>query len=159
MRDNQIPAAAPAPTAANPVWIKLQVETARNYLGWATAGGVVAVYQPSASAGKPKSAEDFSDTTAHELGHKFHQTPRPTKQPSSLKNHPLQYRGHGGSGPHCRHGATVSGTATNWDDPTEKTPVPQDGDCIMYHRYSSMSSHKFCVVCQSYLQLEKMDSF
>lgn len=151
-----LPAGAPTPTAAQPVWVRLQVETAKNFLGWATAGGIVAVYQPKAAAGSQGSLVDFNDTAAHEFGHKFHQTPEPTKQPGSLKDHPLQYVGHGGSGSHCRHAASVAAGAVNWQDANQSTPSPQDGDCIMYHRYSASCSHKFCIVCKSYLQLEKM---
>jgi hypothetical protein len=151
-----LPAGAPTPTAAHPVWVRLQVQTAKDFLGWATAGGIVAVYQPSASAGAPKSLVDFNDTTSHEFGHKFSQTPVPASQPASLKNHPLQYVGHGGSGPHCRHAATVAAGAVNWQNANQETPSPQDGDCNMYHRYSTSCSHKFCIVCKTYLQLEKM---
>jgi hypothetical protein len=153
-----LPAGAPTPTAASPVWVRLQLETAENFLGWATAGGIVAVYQPTAAAGSQGSLVDFNDTTSHEFGHKFHQTPVPASQPASLKDHPLEYVGHGGSGPHCRHAATVAAGAVNWQDANQKTPSPQDGDCNMYHRYSSSCSHKFCIVCKTYLQLEKMRS-
>jgi hypothetical protein len=153
-----LPAGAPAPSVAHPVWVRLQLQTAESFLGWATAGGIVAVYQPSAAAGAQGSLVDFNDTTAHEFGHKFNQTPKPAKQPDSLKDHPLQYVGHGGSGSHCRHAATVGAGTPNWQDANEATPSPQDGDCAMYHRYSASCSHKFCVVCKSYLQLEKMDS-
>ncbi len=152
----RLPAGAPTPTPANPVWVRLQLQTAKSFLGWATAGGIVAVYQPSAAAGTQGSLVDFNDTAAHEFGHKFTQTPEPTAQPASLHDHPLQYVGHGGSGSHCRHAAAVAAGAVNWQDPNEDTPSPEDGDCIMYHRYSSACSHKFCVVCQTHLQLEKM---
>lgn len=153
-----LPAGAPTPTAAHPVWVRLQVQTTKNFLGWATAGGIVAVYQPSATAGSQGSLIDFNDTTSHEFGHKFHQTPVPSAQPGSLKDHPLQYVGHGGSGSHCRHAATVAAGPVNWQNANEETPSPQNGDCIMYHSYSSACSHKFCVVCKTYLQLEKMTS-
>ncbi|ARU58828.1 hypothetical protein OLMES_4840 [Oleiphilus messinensis] len=155
----KLPADAPTPTVADPVYVRLQVETAASFLGWATSSGIVAVYRPAAAAGAQGSEADFNDTAAHEFGHKFNQTPKPSKEPSSLKAHPLQYVGHGGSGSHCRHGATVAPGAVNWQDASEKTPSPSDGDCIMYHRYSSACSHSFCVVCKSYLQLQKMDSF
>lgn len=151
-----LPAGAPTPTAANPVWVRLQLQTAKNFLGWATAGGIVAVYQPSAAAGTQGSLVDFNDTTSHEFGHKFTQTPEPARQPASLKDHPLQYVGHGGSGSHCRHAAAVAAGAVNWQNANEETPSPQDGDCNMYHRYSTSCSHKFCIVCKTYLQLEKM---
>jgi hypothetical protein len=153
-----LPAGAPTPTAAKPVWVRLQLETSEGFLGWATAGGIVAVYRPSAAAGSQGSLEDFNDTAAHEFGHKFSQTPEPTLQPASLNDHPLQYVGHGGSGSHCRHAATVAAGAVNWQNAAEATPSPQDGDCIMYHRYSAACSHKFCIVCKSYLQLEPMRS-
>lgn len=151
-----LPPGAPTPTAAKPVWVRLQVQTADSFLGWAPAGGIVAVYQPGAAAGAQGSLVDFNDTTAHEFGHKFSQTPEPGSQPGSLKDHPLQYVGHGGSGSHCRHAATVAAGPVNWQDENEETPSPQDGDCNMYHRYSTKCSHKFCIVCKTYLQLEKM---
>jgi hypothetical protein len=153
-----LPAGAPAPTAASPVWVRLQVETTKNFLGWATAGGIVAVYRPTAAAGTSGSLVDFNDTTAHEFGHKFHQTPESAGKPASLKDHPLQYVGHGGSGSHCRHAATVAAGAVNWQNAAQETPSPQNGDCIMYHSFSTACSHKFCVVCKTYLQLEKMTS-
>jgi hypothetical protein len=153
-----LPAGAPTPTAAKPVWVRLQLETAKDYLGWAAAGGIVAVYQPSVPAGSQGSLVDFNDTASHEFGHKLNQSPEPTKQPASLKNHPLQYVGHGGQGSHCRHAATLGAGTPHWQNANELNPSPQDGDCNMYHRYSSSCSHKFCVVCKTYLQLEKMTS-
>jgi len=153
-----LPAGAPAPTAAHPVWVRLQVETAKDFLGWATAGGIVAVYRPKAAAGTSGSQVDFNDTTSHEFGHKFRQTNVSAAKPDSLKDHPLQYVGHGGSGSHCRHAATVAAGAVNWQDATQDTPSPADGDCIMYHSFSTHCSHKFCIVCKTYLQLEKMSS-
>ncbi len=49
----------------------------------------------------------LNNTIAHEFGHGCFQTPELGAQtkPVSLKNHPLQYQGHGGSGSHCRHDA------------------------------------------------------
>lgn len=153
-----LPAGAPTPTAANPVWVRLQLQSCESYLGWATAGGIVAVYQPKAAPGAQGSETDFNDTAAHEFGHKFRQTPEPASQPDSLKDHPRQYVGHGGKGSHCRHGAKVAAGAVNWQKAAEATPVPKDGDCIMYHQYSAKCSHKFCILCKTYLQLEKMRS-
>ncbi|MFM2059619.1 MAG: hypothetical protein RLY71_4004 [Pseudomonadota bacterium] len=154
----KLPAGAPTPSVAHPVWVRLQLETAAGYLGWAADGGIVAVYQPKAIAGTQGSLVDFNDTTAHEFGHKFRQTPEPAAKPDSLKDHPLQYLGHGGSGSHCRHAATVPAGAAHWQDENEETPTPADGDCIMFASYSSKCSHKFCVVCKTYLQLEPMKS-
>jgi len=45
-----------------------------------------------------------------------------------------------------------------WNDKTKKLPVPQNGDCIMFHQYSSSCSHKFCNKCKPYLQLKDMSS-
>ncbi len=154
-----LPSGAPTPTSSDPIYVKLRVETAKNFLGWATSSGIVAVYRPAAASGKSGSEEDFNDTAAHEFGHKWNQSPKPGKQPDSLKDHPLQYVAHGGSGSHCRHGASVASGPVNWQDVNENTPSPQDGDCIMYHRYSSKCSHKFCKTCKPYLQLQDMSSF
>jgi len=143
------------PSATKPIWVKLKVATSQSYLGWATANGIVAVYQPSVPAGQG-SEEDFNDTVAHEFGHKFNQSPE-SPQAKPLLDHPLQYVGHGGSGSHCRHGATVPAGTANWQNAKEETPSPSDGDCIMFHEYSSKCKHKFCEVCKPYLQLEKMD--
>ena len=100
-----LPGGAPAPTVLAPVYVKLKVETSKGFLGWATAAGTVAVYRPTVGAGKSGSKEDFNDTVAHEFGHKFNQTPKPAAKPASMKDHPLQYVGHHGSGSHCRHDA------------------------------------------------------
>ena len=149
---------APTPSVSNPVYVRLQVETAESFLGWAADAGIVAVYRPTVAAGKQGSEEDFNDTAAHEFGHKWSQTPEPTEQPDSLEDHPLQYVGHGGSGSHCRKGATVAAGPVNWQNQNEKTPVPREGHCIMYHVYSSKCKHKFCKTCKPYLQLQDMSS-
>jgi hypothetical protein len=75
-----------------------------------------------------------------------------------MKDHPLQYVGHGGQGSHCRHGATVAPGPVNWQDPSEDTPSPANGDCIMYHSFSAACSHKFCATCKPYLRLQEMSS-
>lgn len=153
----KLPAAAPAPTAAAPVFVKLQLNTAKGFLGESFGKGqILCVYRPTAAAGKPGSEVDYNDTVAHEEGHMWHQTATPGNQPASLKNHPLQHVGHGGSGSHCRHGATVAAGAVNWQDATEKTPEPQSGDCISFFTYSASCSHKFCPVCARYLRLQDM---
>lgn len=155
----KLPTEAPTPSRTNPVYVKLQVETASSWWGWAPASGhVVAVYRPTAIAGKQGSEEDYNDTVAHESGHLFNQTPELGKQPKSLKDHPLQYVGHGGKGSHCRQGATVSAGTVNWQDATENAPSPQEGHCVMYHDYSSKCKHKFCKTCKPYLQLQDMSS-
>lgn len=155
-----LPSGAPTPTVAAPVYVKLQLETAKNYLGWATSAGIVCVYRPSAAAGKSGSEEDYNDTVAHEFGHKWKQTPKPSIATGlNMEKHPNQYVGHGGSGSHCRHGATVAAGTVNWQDKNEKTPSPSAGDCIMFHSYSSSCSHEFCDICKPYLQLQDMKSF
>lgn len=155
-----LPSGAPAPTAAAPVWVKLSVRAGKSFLGWAPSqGGVVAVYVPGTPAGQSKSKEDFADTSAHEFAHQFNQTPEHGKQQPSLKNHPRQYVKHGGSGSHCRHGATVAPGPVNWQDATETSPVPQTGDCLQFHKYSSACKHVFCPVCTIHMQLEKMEKF
>jgi hypothetical protein len=98
--------APPVPTDIDYVDIRLKLEAAKGYSGWAAGnGGIVAVYDPNAAAGSSGSKEDFSDTAAHEFGHKFTQTPEPASKPPSLKAHPLQHH-HGHNGSHCRHGVT-----------------------------------------------------
>jgi hypothetical protein len=154
-----LPTGAPTPTPTNKVYVRLQVETAEDYLGESFGKGqILCVYRPSAAAGTQGSEVDYNDTVAHELGHMWNQTPVPTKQPNSMKKHPLQYVGHGGQGSHCRHGATVAAGAVNWQDENEETPSPVDGDCIIYHSFSTACSHKFCKTCKPYLQLQDMSS-
>ena len=154
-----LPAGAPAPSDATKVYVKLQVQTCASYLGESFGKGqILCVYRPSAAAGSQGSEVDYNDTVAHELGHMWNQTPVPAKQPNSMNDHPLQYVGHGGQGPHCRHGATVAAGAVNWQDKTQETPSPKAGDCIMYHSFSRACSHKFCVTCTPYLQLQDMSS-
>ena len=91
----------PTPSDLVPVPIQLQVETAEGYGGWAPAAGIVATFD-----GTDGNFKIFNLTVAHEVGHKFVQVPEPTKQEKSLKDHPQQYVKHGGSGSHCRSGAT-----------------------------------------------------
>lgn len=103
---------APVPSSSQMVYVKLQLDTAEDFLGESFGKGqILCVYRPAAAAGTQGSAEDYNDTVAHELGHMWNQTPVPTKQPESLKDHPLQYVGHGGTGSHCRDGAKKSNTA------------------------------------------------
>ena len=155
-----LPAGAPTPTAAAPVHVRLQVEGGSSYLGWAPSkGGVVAVYVPGTKAEDPKSEEDFNDTVAHEFAHQFNLPPREGTAEPSLKDHPHQYVGHGGSGSHCRHGATVAPGPVDWQDASEDTPVPDDGDCLVYHQYSDDCAHVFCPICKPHAQLNRMDKF
>jgi len=152
--------APPTPTVGSPIYVRLQVEVSEGFLGWAPAAGIVAVYRPSAAAGAEGSEIDFNDTAAHEFGHKWSQTPEPTDAATlKMEKHPLQYVGHGGDGSHCRHGATVAAGAVDWQNKDEDIPSPIDGDCIMYHQYSTACKHSFCPTCKSYLQLQDMSSF
>lgn len=155
----RLPSAAPDPTAAKPIYVRLRLRTCRGYLGWAPAQGIVAVYRPKAPKNSQGSAEDFANTAAHEFGHKFGQSPVPgTHDP--LLDHPLQYIAHGGLGSHCRHGSSLPvGVAApaNWNADVT-TPVPNGGDCIMFHKFSSACTGTFCVVCKPHLQLQPMRS-
>ncbi len=97
----------PVPSDAHPIYIKLKVETAESFLGESFGKGqILCVYRPNEDNAKPTQGnkQDFNNTVAHELGHMWKQTPRPRKEPDSMKPHPLQYVGHGGQGPHCRDG-------------------------------------------------------
>jgi len=98
----------PTPSDLAPVPIQLQVETAKGYGGWAPAAGIVATFD-----GTDGNFKTFNLTVAHEVGHKFGQVPEPTKQAKSLKDHPQQYVKHGGSGSHCRSGATSCKSEAN----------------------------------------------
>lgn len=161
----------PVPTLLKPVWIKLTVNSANDYLGESFGKGqVLSVYNPdpTIAAGSQGSEIDFNDTVAHEFGHMWAQTPRPGSKPPSLRNHPFQYVGHGGQGSHCRNGVTAFMTsagwspnsgAVDWTDETEELPEPLEGDCLMFHVYSALCSHKFCNTCKTYLQLQKMTSY
>lgn len=100
---------APTPSSSQALYVKLQLDTAEGFLGESFGKGqILCVYYPTAPAGEQGSEEDFNDTVAHEMGHMWSQTPEPTEQPTSMKDHPLQYVAHGGSGSHCRHGAKGS---------------------------------------------------
>lgn len=98
----------PTPSDLSPVPIRLKVETAKGYGGWAPAAGIVATFD-----GTDGNFKTFNLTVAHEVGHKFVQVPEPTKQAKSLKDHPQQYVKHGGSGSHCRSGATSCSSEAN----------------------------------------------
>jgi hypothetical protein len=154
-----LPPDAPVPTVDDPVYIRLQVHTANGYLGESFGKGqILCVYRPAAPAGAQGSQADFNDTVAHELGHMWNQTPESAAVPPSMKSHALQYVGHGGMGPHCRHGATVGPGVVNWQNADQETPTPEDGDCIMYHSYSSKCAHHFCATCKPYLRLQDMST-
>jgi len=100
---------APVPTNGRPIFVKLKVNTAEGFLGESFGKGqILCVYRPSVSAGDQGSEADFNNTIAHEMGHMWNQTPETGNQPDSMKDHPLRYVGHGGSGCHCRHDATQS---------------------------------------------------
>lgn len=154
-----LPAGAPAPTAAKPVFVKLQLESAASFLGESFGkGNILCVFRPKAAAGTQGSEVDFNDTVAHEEAHMWNQTPTPGKQPKSLKDHPNQHVGHGGSGSHCRHGATVAAGKVNWQDPKENTPRPENGDCVMFRSFSPKCLHKFCPTCKPYMRLQDMSA-
>ncbi len=103
--------APPVPTDAHPVKIKLKLRSAEDYLGESFGDRqILCVYRPSAANKKSGCTEDFNNTVAHELGHMFNQTPKPAAKPPSLKDHPFQYVGHGGSGSHCRNNAQAGAT-------------------------------------------------
>jgi hypothetical protein len=114
----------PVPSVANPIWIKIKLDSAENFLGESFGKGqILCVYQPGTPAGDQGSEADYNDTVTHELGHMWKQTPRPASEPYSLKVHPLQYVGHGGSGSHCRHDPTDyehSDTLSNDVEPETK---------------------------------------
>jgi len=141
------------------VYVRLQVQTADGFLGESFGKGqILCVYSPTATPGDQGSELDFNDTVAHELGHMWNQTPKPGKAPASMRDHPLEYVGHGGQGPHCRHGAKVAAGPVNWQDDNEEKPSPRRGDCIMFHSFSSACSHHFCSTCKPYLQLQDMQA-
>lgn len=152
-----LPAGTPVPTAAKPVFVKLQMETAASFLGESFGNGnILCVFRPKAAVGTPGSEVDFNDTAAHEIGHMWNQTPQPGRQPKSLKDHPNQHVGHGGSGSHCRHGATVAAGPVNFQDPKEDKPRPENGDCLMFRSFSPKCLHKFCPTCKPYVRLQNM---
>jgi len=98
----------PVPTAENPLWVKLKLETAEEFLGESFGTGqILCVYKPNASNDSPTEGnqQDFNNTVAHEIGHMWNQTPELGDKKDSLNDHPLLYAGHGGDGPHCRHNA------------------------------------------------------
>ena len=159
----------PVPTATHPVYVRLRVQSAEDYLGESfDPGQVLCVYRPGTADPKQGSEADFNDTVAHELGHMWNQTPpvvQTSTVPASLKAHPLRYEGHGGQGPHCRDGVIQYWRSTglsntpgpvNWSNRNQKLPEPLKGTCIMFGTYSSKCSHKFCSTCKPYLQLQDM---
>jgi len=160
---------APTPTPVKNIYIKLKVRTAEGYLGESFGKGqILCVYRPGTAAGKQGSEADYNDTVAHELGHMWNQTPKSANKPASLKAHPFQYVGHGGSGSHCREGVAgyvkADGFLHNtpgpvdWTNSAQKTPSPYEGKCLMYHSFSTKCTHKFCTTCKPYLQLQDMSS-
>ena len=155
-----LPASAPIPTTAAPVWVTLQLKAASGYLGESFGTGqILCVYDVSAAAGGQGSEVDYNDTVAHELGHMWKQTPKPGTHSASMNDHPLQYVGHQGQGSHCRQGATISAPGpVHWNTASEKTPYPKKGKCLMFHSFSSSCTHKFCATCKPYLQLQDMSS-
>jgi len=151
--------APPTPTTTHPIFVRLQLETAKNYLGWATSGGIVAVFRPGTAAGQGGSKEVYNIAVAHEFGHKWKMVPIASVATAlKMKNHPYQYQAHGGSGSHCRHAATFTAGTINWQDASEKTPVPSGGDCVMFGHLDAANKTKFCESCKPYLQLQDMSS-
>lgn len=158
----------PVPTIANPIYVQLSVQTAKDYLGESFGSGqVLCVYQPGTTNPEQGSELDYNNTVAHELGHMWNQTPPLNGTvPKSLKDHPLRYEGHGGQGAHCRDGVKQymrttgqSGTPgpVDWSDKQQELPEPLEGTCIMFGTYSPKCNNKFCSTCKPYLQLQDME--
>jgi hypothetical protein len=132
----KVPAIAPAPTAADGVFIVAECQKATGYLGESFAvRHTLAVYDSSDQA-------DFFDTITHEFGHSFNQTPRPGAQPASVPKHPDQKDR--GQGNHCQ-------VNIGKDAPSKETKYT----CVMYDSGPmKWGLHKFCAKCHPYLQVE-----
>lgn len=134
----QVPAIAPLPTAADPVYIAAKCKMSKHFLG--ESFGVrhtLAVFDKSDVA-------DYMDTVTHEFGHSFNQTPRPAAQPGSpaIPDHPTQLDA--GQGNHCQ----VNKGTDFLSGETKFT-------CVMYDSGPmKWGLHKFCKTCHPYLLVE-----
>lgn len=153
-----LPTDAPAPTKAAPVVLMLDVWTAGSYLGLSHNGNVICVYRPRTAAGLQGSEQDFNDTTTHEIGHLFNQTPQPGDEPDSLSAHPEQYVAHGGSGSHCSDGASTKPPEARRNI-QENRPEAVGGTCVMFHTFNPACHHEFCSTCRPYVRLQVMSKF
>jgi hypothetical protein len=134
----QVPAIAPAPTAADPVTIFAECFTAKGFLGESFGTRhTLAVYDKD-------DEKDFNDTITHEFGHSFNQTPRAGTQPGSpsIPNHPTM--ADRGQGNHCQ---------------VDKGTALLSGEtkfiCVMYDSGPmEWGAHKFCKTCHPYLLVE-----
>ena len=136
----KVPAINPAPTAADPVFIVAKCWSPWGpYLGESLGKHSLILFDP-------KDVTDFNDTVAHEIGHRFNQTPEPGKQPGApqIPDHPNQADRKQGN--HCQVNDGV-------DAGSGKTKYK----CIMYD-FGPLrwGLHEFCEVCHPYLLVEDL---
>jgi hypothetical protein len=126
----KLPAAAPNPTIAAPVKVRLDLQVASGpWLGESDGPNVLAVYNGD--------DVDFCDTITHEIGHSLEQTAK-QPLPSGVVNHPYQYDQNGS---HCNYQLSTS-------------------PCVMYESGPQPAGlHRFCDECHPYLIIQKMESF
>lgn len=143
----KLPAGAPAPSAANPVTVKLKLSYGKFYAGESTGRQMLIVYDGAEA--------EFNQVVAHEFGHGFGQVPRPGTETAPLGAHAKFYDdAHGGVGPHCSTEATeVADTSTSsgkrWTN----------GSCIMFHQVNPGGCKQlFCAACEPHLKLRDFAS-
>jgi hypothetical protein len=133
-------------TTTHGVRVKLELRWGKYYAGESNGYQILIVVCDS--------TDMFNDTITHETGHAFNQTPRPTKQPASLGNHPNQYTeadGHGGSGSHCSTDKVAEAVSAEYAGGRWL-----DGTCIMFHQQTKACKHEFCATCDPYVKLQDM---
>ncbi|RLC02548.1 MAG: hypothetical protein DRH34_07180, partial [Deltaproteobacteria bacterium] len=112
------------------VFIKLSILATKSFAGCAAGDGQVVCVYTGAATGLG-TVKDYNETVGHEIGHLFFQSIEPvspTPPARSLKDHPFQYVGHGGSGSHCRHnfqGGAKAGVGTY--SRNARTTITSDG--------------------------------
>ncbi len=141
-----LPAAAPVPTAAKPVNVKLKLRYGKFYAGESNKHQMLIVYDGQAA--------EFTQVVSHEFGHGFGQTPTPGSQPAPLPKHPKQYTNeHGGVGSHCSTDATL---VVDAEYPKKRY---DGGTCVMFHQVNPTGCKQvFCGSCEPYLKLQDFAS-
>lgn len=138
----KLPAGAPDPTV-HPVRVKLRLAYGKSWAGESNVHQMLIKYDGN--------NDKLTQTISHEFGHGFGQTPRPTKQPKPLVDHPKQYDdAKGGQGSHCSTDATLDMTY-----PAYPSGLYTGGTCIMFHQLNPTGCKQlFCDTCDPYLRLQ-----
>ncbi|MDB5103473.1 MAG: hypothetical protein JWP91_1162, partial [Fibrobacteres bacterium] len=157
----KLPADAPVPGVGNGVKISVMLRGVDGpYLGESAGKQILAVYDPA-------DPTDFQNTLTHELGHAFNQTPGSKEQSPGLPDHPHQYVGHGGTGPHCstvlKDGKDSKGVEKEADDPDnpgKKMKIYETGVCVMFHSGPEPGClNRYCDTCLPYVKATDFTDF